>query len=404
MTRKGTILLILALMGGWTAMGIHAQESGTEHPLIVTGRSQSSGDRLFFRYADGAWEPLLAEGVADGSAAPGGEQVAILKVPPFLETIEGGRDWLSGSAWDIALVEVGDDTQRDIALQSTAIAANENGSGYSGGITRSVPVWSPHGRAFAWTEQDYPAQSSARLLVYDLDSDETRVLDDALPFMNLSSDGLPVEVTWRSGGIVVFTNDSADFADTLRHYDAQTGLQQIVRLPQTETDGYWYPLLGPLWLVDSANAPIGAAVIAPTLGDGTMYTVDWASADVRLGFSRRYEMVSASHPDESLRLIWSFYNRALDPSEPLLQLVMPDGAVALTWEDFLGTDDPQSLRRIVFSPSGHAAAYLQDGELSIREEGGRRVVPLPPDFTATNLQWGDSMWRLGEPYNLDAVG
>ena len=402
MTRKGILLFVLVLLGGWSVVGIRAQDLGTERPLIVTGRSQTSGDKLFFRYADGAWELLPAEGVYQGSVSPNSEQLVFLTMPPSLQ-LEWG-DGLYGHAWDIALADLGDSSQRDIAVQSEALVVSDDGTDFSGGILRTLPVWSPNSRAFVWTEQDYPARSSARLLAYDLDSDETRVLDDALPSMNMSSDGLPVNFSWGPGGIVVFTNDPADSADTLRYYDAQTGLQQIVRLPpDRDIYGYWYPSLGPLWLMDSANAPTGAAVMAPTLGNGAMYMVDWASGDV-MQIAERLVMVSASHPEESLRLIWSFYNGALDPPESLLQLVLPDGTVALTWDDFFGTDDPQSLRRIVFSPAGQAAATLQDGELSIWQEGSRQVVPLPPDFMAADLQWGSSLWQLGEPYDLDAVG
>jgi hypothetical protein len=403
MLRKGLLFALLVLGCGGAVM-TRAQDSGMEPPLIITGRAQASGDRLFFRYVDGAWEQLLAEGVAHGSVSPNGEHVAVLNVPPFLDTVEGGRDWLAGTAWDIALFDVGDGAQREIAIQSPSIAANASGDGYSGGTKRSVPVWSPDGRAFVWTEQDYPAQSSARLLLYDLDSDETRVLDDALPFMNLSSDGLPTSVSWESGGIVVFTNDPADFADTLRYYDAETGLQQVVRLPpDRDIDGYWYPLLGPLWLVDSANTPADAAVIAPTLGNGAMYTVDWASGDVTQ-IAERLEMMSVNQSANSLRLVWSFYNVLVTPPESLLQLMMADGTAALTWDDFLGTDDPQSLRRIVFSPSGQAAAWLQDGVVYLWQDGSAQELPLPADFTATKLQWGMSIWRLGAPYDLDSVG
>jgi hypothetical protein len=134
-----------------------------------------------------------------------------------------------------------------------------------------------------------------------------------------------------------------------------------------------------------------------------MYTVDWASGDVTQ-IAERLEMVSANQSGSSLRLIWSFYNVLVTPPESLLQLMMADGTAALTWDDFLGTDDPQSLRRIVFSPLGQAAAWLQDGVVHLWQDGSAQELPLPADFTATKLQWGMSIWRLGEPFDLDSVG
>jgi hypothetical protein len=241
------------------------------------------------------------------------------------------------------------------------------------------------------------------LLVYDLDSDATRVLDDALPFMNLSSNGLPVTFSWEAGGIIVYTNDAADNAEVLRRYDAVNGLHQEVRLPPPDTDFFWYPFLGPLWLTDATGNLTDTALIVPAQRDSWLYEVNWVTGEVA-AVTPRLEMLSAVQPDGSLRLLWSFYHMYMEPPEALLQILMPDGTAVLSWDDFLGAEQPLTLKHFVIAPSGQAAAYLQAGALYLWQAGSVQEIALPPGVRGIGLQWGAARWQYATPYEPDAIG
>jgi hypothetical protein len=399
--RSVRLLVLLLLFSPLVHLGIlpaQAQNLPDEAPLVIRGTAEASGnDPLFFRYDNGAWQQLPVGDAYVGRVSPWADFAAIVTMPPGLEAFEGG------TARDIALVTFSDGSRIPVAVQPETLSLAGDGSSYTGAITRATPVWSPDGRAFVWTEQDYPAQASARLLLYDLDSGETRVLDDALPFMGMSSDGLPSVFSWDASGIVVYTNDESDFSETLRRYDAETGLEQVVRLPSDEGDGYWFPMFGPLWRVDDQGAPVNASVLAPARGEGYLYELNWETGEV-LYITPRLEMLSPTHTETSLRLLWSYYHDFMDPPEALMQLVAPDGTSLVAWDDFIGEDNPWTLNRWVLSPAGDAAAYYQDGQLFLWQDGAFEDIALPEGVRISSLQWGRSVWRFATPYGPEEIG
>jgi hypothetical protein len=251
-----------------------------------------------------------------------------------------------------------------------------------------------------WTEQDYPAQNGARLVVFDLESGVSRVLDDSLPQMSLSADGLPTLFTWGEAGIVVFTNDPFDNASALRIYDAETGLSQMLRLPDDE--GEWYPLHGPLWL-ENTQAETADDVVIVRASERTWYQINPTTGAVT-EVESRLKLLSAANPEESLQLVWDIYNYYSVPVEAALQLLVFDGTKLLTWVDLSAPNVSGALTQFVISPSGHAAAYLQDGVLYLWQQGNIDELALPQDLLVMTLYWGPVTWQMGAKYTFDAVG
>lgn len=396
--RKVTLLLSLIVILCGAMPFVQAQPAEIDSPLLISGRygEGSSARYVLYQYANQEWEPLPIRDFYRARLSPDGKRLAVLTEPPFLLTVDGGRDVLSHTSSDIGLVDLGDMSRRDIATQPETITLDADSSGYSGGIKRSLPVWSLDGSALAWTEQDYPAQNYARLVVYDLENDTNHVLDDTLPQLTASADGLTDLFNWGAGGIVVFTNDPSDNAGTLRFYDAQTGLQRVMPVPDVEPG--WLPIVGPLWLRDEQ----GEANVVVQASDTLWYWVDLATGEVTPG--ARLELASANNPDESLRLVWNILYMFPEAPGPAWQLISADGTALLAWEEPLHMAERTSLSDFVIAPSGQAAAYLQDGALYLWQDGNIRELTPPQDFQVTTLHWGPVQWQAGAPYEFDALG
>jgi hypothetical protein len=394
--RKAILLLSLVVML-CTGLTQGRVRSASEYPpLLISGiHDNESRQRVLYQYINEEWKSLPADGFYAGSLSPDGERLAYLRTPPFLQALpEGGPGGLYyTTAWDIALVNLGDGTRHDVATQPTTITTTANG--YSGGIKRSMPVWSSDGSALAWTEQDYPALNGARLVVYDLGSDTSRVLDGAVPQMGLSADGLPGLLNWGPLGIVVFTNDPSDFAETLRLYDVAEGTQQVVRLPDAETE--WYPITGPLWVTDMSAGAIGDVVVVRT-DQNVWYQGDPATGNIE-EVGRRLEMVSATSPSESLRLVWDIY---AESNSQAWQVLAADGAELPVLADLLDSARHTVSTWFVCAPSGQAVAYLQDGTLYLWQDGAVSEVAPPEGLEITALYWGPMRWQFGAAY--DGVG
>ena len=399
--RNFTVLISLMVILCSGPLFVEAQATVTDPPLLISGYY---GDEIrqdvLFQYVNDAWEQLPVGEFYTASLSPDGEHLALLTLPPLLREIPGGLDWLWGSAWDITLVDLKDGSRIEIATQPASAGADADENGYSGGINRGTPLWSSDGRALAWIEQDYPARPpAARLVVHDLDSGVSRVLDDTIPQMGLSADGFPSFFDWGRAGVVVFTNDPSDSVETLRFYDVEAGLQKVIRVPDDE--GQWIPLTGPLWL--DAPAEPGGAVVVVQVSDRTWNRINPLTSEVAWAGSR-LEMVSAASPAESLRLVWGIYHYLSEPVEPALQLLSADGASLLTWDDLPGAQASTSPTQFVFAPSGQAAAYIEDGTLYRWQAGRVEEIAGPPDLHIATLYWGPAEWQMGMRYESESFG
>ncbi len=384
-------MLVMVILSSAALTG--AQAVSDPPPLLVSGQpGDEVGRHILYQYVDASWERLPIDDFYAGSLSPDGGQLAYLRVPPFLQALlDDGKGHLYTTAWDVALVSLADGSRRELALQPPTITLDDDG--YSGGIKRSTPVWSPDGSALAWIEQDYPAQRAARLILYDLFDDASRVLDDAVPPVMFSVDGLPRLLNWGPAGLALFTNDPSDNAETLRFYDATAGLQQVVRW---EDDESWYPLAGPLWVADvPAEVASGGEVAAVQVGQYAWYRAD-PEADAVVGLGMQLELVSADTPDESLRLVWDVYAIA---DRPAWRLLAADGTELLAWAVPLHSSAFTALTRFVIAPSGQAAAYLQEGDLLLWQDGRATVIVPPNDVRITTLYWGPVRWRAGAAYD-----
>lgn len=389
------ILVLSILLFSIGAVWAQSQPISEDFPLLIRGEAGGDGkiSHTFYHYIDGQLQPLPAEAFEDfydGSLSPDGQWFAYRRMPPFLKDLLKTQGHQYGTAWDIALLNMSDGSERSVAVQSETIVKTE--SNYRGGIKRSLPVWSPDSRALAWTEQDYPAQeaSGRRLLVYELDSQETRTLEDNLPEMPYSSDGMPDHLSWGVPGIAVLTSygdSGAGIKMGLRIYDPQEGLQQRVLVPINESEAYG--LNGPFWVGKTPSAAETDVVVAQAFND-QWYQVD-SSGEI-MPLDTQLKMVSATNANESLQLVWNIYNPE-DEGEGYVAAA--DGnPIVLIDEDFrLKTNS--SVFLVAFAPSGQAAAYIHENVLSVWQDGTSTEIVLPDGLRIAEVYWGPSRWQPG---------
>jgi len=361
-----------------------SQPVSEDFPLLVSGvLGEDSREFVIYRYIDAELEPLPVKDFYAGSLSPDGQWLAYNRIPPFLKELLKTQDHQYGTSWDIVLLNLQDNSERIIAAQPETIAATE--TGYTGGIKRSLPVWSPDGNAMAWTEQDYAPGQARRLVAYDLESQESRILDTALPGMTFSADGMPSHLSWGVPGIAVFVNDDADNLPSVRLYDPLAGLQYAVILPFDEGP---FGLYGPFWVGETPSEMDNDLVMIQT------YQEQWYQIDPATGeaapMQRQLEMVSATTPTESLRMVWDIYE---EEGIPEWQLLAADGTAQLVWDT--RADARYNPPMFVFSPSGQAVAYRRDGVLSVWQDGEATEILLPEGFSISALHWGRTRFLAG---------
>ncbi|MCI0712150.1 MAG: hypothetical protein L0154_18490 [Chloroflexi bacterium] len=384
-----SILIISVFLWIWNGIGpVQGQDARSHTALLISGTySETTSQRGLFRFVDGAWEQVPVDNFYRGAISPDGQWLAYLSMPPFLQDIEGGPDFWTGTAWDIQLLDLQTMSTTPIAVQPDSITVTDNG--YRDGIKRSIPVWSPDGSAVAWTEQDYPARDTARLMIYDPGNNTSSVLDDALPQMRLSADGLPHIFAWGMPGIVVFTNDPVDSTDILRFYDETTGLGKSVQLPGEEAD--WPPLAGPLWITQVEAA---GDVVGVQSSDNAWYIIDPLTGEIG-NLGTQLEGVTASSLDDSIRLVWNVHAQE---SEPVWQFQSAEGSEMFAAEGVAAIP----LHRITIAPSGDAAAYLQANTIHLWQDQILTQIEPPEDLRVEAIYWGQIQWQTGSAY--DDVG
>lgn len=386
---------------------ITAQPEASDPPLMIALSREDHSIEFndLYQYVGGEWLPVTTGGFKSSfSLSPSGNTVAYLSVPDFLSNaVAQGEplDYLLAFVWNLALLDLRSGESQEIAGQPDSVLF-ANGQ-IEGGIKRSAPVWSPDGQAIAWTEQDAPAHNSARLVVYDLQTGETRTLEDTLPGIWMSSDGMPSILSWGNAGIAVFGNDPTFNSESMfRIYDPATGSRQTIRISE-EGYGGFFQLDNPameddlLVVVPAINHPWNpSAVYWVKDGSGEWLTFNpdgrvWLKADTVTGsvyfISNQLEFVSAAHPEDSLRLVRDVN---LDQDAPKWQFLSPDG----TPLDLLNAD---SLGGFAFSPSGQSLAYyaVNTRQVMLFQEGITTPLTIPDDMRAVQLLWGPTRVQFG---------
>lgn len=382
---KTAVLALIVMLFCNSFAFAQSQPVSDDFPLYVRGvLGEDSREFVIYRYVNEEWEQLPLQDFYEGSLSPDGQWLAYTRMPPFLKAyieIESGGQAF-GSAWDIVLRNLQDNSERIIAAQPETIAVTKNG--YTGGIKRSLPVWSPDGSALAWTEQDYAPGQARRLVVYDLETQESRVLETDLPGINYSSDGMSTHFSWGVPGIAVFGNvDGSGSLPSVRIYDPLAGLQYAVTLPFDEGP---FGLYGPFWVGETPSETDGDLVMIQT------YQEQWYQIDPATGeaapMQRQLEMVSANTPTESLRGLWNIYEQE---GVPEWRMLAADGTAPLTAD--------KGFYNFVLSPSGQAAAYMRAGKLSVWQDGEATEIALPEGLSVRTLHWGPTRWLAGQDAN-----
>jgi hypothetical protein len=393
----GLSLIMVMIISG----AVIAQEPEPSQPRLLLMSAVRDEQFIIghdlYRLAGDTWEAVTTDGYKGGfSLSPSGFIMAYQAVPDAVRpVIDGGAGWLASAVWDLRLLDLTTGESRLIAGQPSTLDVSADGQ-IRNGITRSTPVWSPEATALAWTEQDYPATGTARLLTYNLISGETRVLDESLPQVTMSADGLPRDVSWGESGLVVFANDPETGAETLRFYDPAAGLTQGV----TVADGFgehWLPLTGPLWVTMEGSAE----QVVIQAGSWRWWRVDPETAEVTQ-FCGPLEWVSAAAPDQSLRLI---RDTPLTQTDGEWRLVSPDGAEVIDFAASRSQSYATPALWVVLSPQGERAAYPDAGRITIYDMGKLTTLDIPAGLSNPTLYWGWAEWRSAAPVTQScAVG
>jgi len=391
--------LVLALLV--PLAGVEAQEGRTTGLIIAADDPDTPGYSLnVYRWDEGAGqlERLNEEGPKRQiELSPDGNHLAYCITPPSVrEVVMNGHSELADAVCDIEVFEMTTGVRLPVAGQPENMILDQ--ARIRNGIDRAGLVWSPDGTMLAWTEQDYPATGEAarRVVRYDFAQGTTRVLDDDLPSLWMSDDGLPFQVAFGRSGIVVCTNrPDGEYPGILRWYDPQQGLLGTIEVgtllgePFNAEDRGEPPTAGPLWVQD------GAAEILIIQLDGMWFQVD-PQAGTMETCRHTGEPVSARQPDQSLRVVWVPTNDTnLDFQ---WEIWSPAGESLYSWGAVnFGAN-------IVIAPTGDAVAFSPDVlSLAIWRTDGLTPV-APGSLKYLNLFWGPALWRVSSIVLPSGIG
>lgn len=384
------------MLGGWVLAlllplaGASAQEGGL---IIAASDPRAPGfSQDLYRWDEGTrqLERLSEDGMKRlFKLAPDGSRIAYCITPASVrEAVRDGYGELASVVCDIEVYDVATGTRRLVAGQPENMTLV--GAEIRHGISRAGLVWSPDSTLLAWTEQDYPAAEDGgrRLVIHDLARSTTRVLDEALPRLALSEDGLPSQVAWGQAGLVVFTNDPGEGQPgVLRWYDPWQGLRGVIQVGVLQEP--WFnrserrmpPTNGPLWVRQNA------AEFLILQWDDRWFQVDlWA--ETLEPFWLTVELVSAIQPDESLRVVW--VPTSSSNLDFRWEIWSPAGESLYTWNE----SNFGAAANIAIAPAGDAIAFKPDVQ-SVAIWRSTGLTPLDPgDFTSLMPLWGPVLWRV----------
>ncbi|NDJ78417.1 MAG: hypothetical protein GYB65_19380 [Chloroflexi bacterium] len=370
------VLLIAVLLPVQWGAPAHAQPPET--PLIIL----SGYDVFLASPQDGTLTPLVMDRHVLGIAlSPDGARLAYTAWAPIsIEAVErtGG---IGGGPLpaDIHVLDLGTGTDTLIAAQPEDARFMVDG-GPDSALLRSKPTWSPDGTQLAWTEIHYPssAQETNRLMVYDFDTGNARVVATHLP--ERAYVGGPQDVVWGAGGLAVLavtyreTGTGTEFMRGVEVYDPVSGVilaeayySDEAEQPQRPVDFAWMTL-------------DGQAYVGMLFGDGQWRLLDPATGQV-IHTPNSAELYSPLVPGGVVLALTfdpdddNFYrNRIWTP--------LPDGLPL-----------PYNEPMVVIAPDGQAMAFPQDGSVVLYRDGVV-IATVPMAGYISSVVWGPTAWRI----------
>ena len=209
MLRAAAFMILLILS---TSFILYAQE---DFPIIIQDR-----EGTYSRDGSDSICPF-------GPASPNGHYVAYLETAPFMQAYFDSGNFFGGAptAHNNWLCEISTGNRIQLSEQPPE-AAIDDPEKPDRWIGRSNITWSADGTQVAWTEVDYPPEDNNvnRLIVYDLATNEERILTDEI-------DGPPttsaLQSAWITDGIAVLTDyfdrELRDFKQTIQLYSVDDG-------------------------------------------------------------------------------------------------------------------------------------------------------------------------------------
>lgn len=372
----GLVMVVIATLG---VSPSDAQSPPPDFSLYMTARVGLSADcSQLYQLNNGTFTRVSEEAICGSTLSPDGAWLVFLSPAPFFETTAARYDYLLGSARDITLLNLTDGTRRVVAVQPDDITIDVSAGVLRNAITRTVPEWSRDGSAIVWTEQHYPDGDVRRLMMYDLATETTTVLDPALPAVGSSVDGLPYDFEWGNGGIAVAVSEGDDQNQpALRLYTPTDGLTMTILLPSEPSN--WGFGVRVQWVLDADADTPTEWVLAQDLS-GYVYGVEPTTGDLIFPVVPTQFATSASNPATSLQVVWDFRIR----SDITWQLLSSDGEVLLT--EAIQPTLP------LLSPSGTQIAYREGRTVYVGPPDALETIVLPDDMNRIHLMWGALQW------------
>jgi len=181
-------------------------------PLFVAIQGVSNGDKEgdLYAFINGALRKRTNYGFnQEPITAPDGQSIGFNSVVQSYTELRDDKHYVFPVPSNISILNTATFAARSLTNQ-TAQAPNADGPAFT---LRSAPSWSPSGRQLAWTEIDVVLLSEEvreltpeRLIVYDLDTETSRVIIPELPKHTVVNATRAMSaLAWGYPGIAVIT-------------------------------------------------------------------------------------------------------------------------------------------------------------------------------------------------------
>jgi hypothetical protein len=379
----GTLLLLGFLLVVFPVM---AQDS--REPIVIIDDHREPDLASIYRLEDGDLT-LISDSlyVLDAALSPDGRLLATNVVAPvYLEREEGCSGSIPDDLWLLNL-ETGDPVLlREQPENATYFCGDDNN------ISRSQLDWSPDGTQFVWTEYNF-GDDTLSLGIYDVATAEVELIPFDFPEQH-GLGPLPLTPYWLASGIA-FYSVVYDSMVSVRLYRPDGTL--IVETPLGSD------------LVDNYGFPNKTRFITYRGRDYVAHNEVcsyWQFYDLltqqRIGFGETFiypEVVSAAHPDTSLRVRVVDSSTADAKNVYQVEMVDSSGTVLHESTDFTFSGDYPSIPYVViFSPDGQTLGFegydqeTYSYENQVTFIGADQRPPFIPDETVVGFQllWGQA--------------